>query len=83
MEQLPSGVAVPVRIAAEVLIAQALAYAKARNMEGFLTVFERGGQLAKELGSEKRKQEAKEALNTALEQWPNDQRITGLWGVLV
>ena len=83
MEKLPSGIAVPVRIGAEVLIAQALAYAKARNMEGFLTAFEKGVQLAKELGSEKRKQEAKEALEAALEQWPNDQRITGLWELLV
>ena len=82
MEQLPSGLSVPVRIAAEVLIAQALAYAKARNMEGFLTAFEKGAKLAKELGSEKRKQEAKEALRAALEQWPNDQRITGLWELL-
>jgi tetratricopeptide (TPR) repeat protein len=83
MEKLPSGVAVPVRIAAEVLIAQALAYAKARNMEGFLSVFEKGVQLAKELGSKKRLQEAREALNAALEEWPNDQRITGLWELLV
>jgi tetratricopeptide (TPR) repeat protein len=83
MAKLPSGLDVPVRIAAEVLIAQALAYAKARDMEGFLTAFEKGTKLAKELGSEKRKQEAKEALNAALEQWPNDQRIMGLWELLI
>ena len=83
MEKLPTGLSVPVRIAAEVLIARALAYAKARDMEGFLTYFEKGAKLAKELGSEKRKQEAREALNEALEQWPNDQRITGLWEWLI
>jgi tetratricopeptide (TPR) repeat protein/transcriptional regulator with XRE-family HTH domain len=83
MEKLPSGLDVPVRIAAEVLIAQALAYAKARNMEGFLTTFEKGAKLAKELGSEKRRQEAGEALKAALEQWPNDGRITGVWELLV
>jgi len=83
MQQLPSGIKVPVHIAAEILIAQALAYAKARIMEEFLTTWKKGVQLVKELGSEKRKQEAREALKTALEEWPNDQRITSLWELLV
>ena len=83
MEQLPSGLSVPVRIVAEVLIAQALAYAKAGDMEGFLTAFTKGVQLAKELGSEKRKQEAREALHVALEQWSHDQRISSLWDLLI
>jgi len=81
--QLSSSVLVPAGIAAEGEIAQALAYAKAGDMGGFLTAFQKGAQLAKELGSEKRKQELREALNAALEQWPNDQRITGLWQLLV
>src|SRR5262249_18652323 len=58
MARLPSGLEVPTRIAAQILLAQALAYAKAANMEGFLTAFPKGVQLTNELGSEKRKQEA-------------------------
>ena len=83
MEQLPSSVLVPTRIAAEVAIVQALAYAKERNMEAFLTSFEKGVRMAKELGSEKRKQEARGALHAALERWANEQRVTGLWELLV
>ena len=39
--------------------------------------------MAEELGSEKRKQEEKEALKAALVQWHNDQQIIGLWELLM
>jgi len=82
IEPLSSDVFVPLGTTAEIDLKRALAYAKARNMEGFLTAFPKGVQLAKELGSEKRKQEAREALKEAIGQWKDDQRITGLWELL-
>jgi tetratricopeptide (TPR) repeat protein len=82
IEQLSSGIVVPARIAAEVEIARALAYAKAGNMEAFITSFEKGVRAAKALGSEKRMQEAREAYRVAREQWPHEQRILDLWEVV-
>jgi hypothetical protein len=52
-------------------------------MEAFIASFEKGVGMASALGSEKRKQEAREAFKTALGQWQGDQRITGLWELLV
>src|SRR5579859_394928 len=82
IEQYPSSFFVPATTAAEIQVDRALAYAKAGDMDGFLTAFPKGVQLVNELGSEKSKQEARVALKEAIEQWPSDQRITDLWELL-
>jgi hypothetical protein len=60
-----------------------LFYAKAGNMDGFITSFKERVRKAKALGSDKRMQEAKKAYKVAIKQWTHEQQIRELWELLV
>jgi hypothetical protein len=82
IEQIPSGIVVPKRIKVEFETNWALVHANAGNMEEFMKHFLAGLQGAKELGSNKRKQEAMDSLMVAIHRWSHETRVTDLLSLL-
>jgi hypothetical protein len=82
VEQISPTVMVPTRWYLQTINNLALACAKAGNMTEFEKYFIKGANGAKDLGSEKRKQEAWDNLLFAMQRFPHETRVSDLLDVL-
>lgn len=83
IDTLPDDLAVPERIKVEVINQKTLVAVRQGELEKFSTLLSQGIQGAKELGSDKRREEVIANWKTARKQWPQERQVTELADLLL